>query len=85
MTNIELADYRASLFKKAVRFQKLDKVPQASHFLTWKILDAGYKLSEALNDWSIMEEVQLEHERKYNWDCFVEVGNRNNYRTTQAC
>ena len=51
MTNQEQKQYRTKLIRDASMMQKKpDRVPHVSFFVTWKILDAGYKLSEAMNE-----------------------------------
>ena len=41
--------------------RKPDRIPHVSFFVTWKILDSGYKLSEAMNNYDIMGKVVREH------------------------
>ena len=78
MTNEELRAYRTKLFRDATMMQtKPDRIPHMSFFVTWKILDAGYKLSEAMNDYTIMEKVVREHQEKYGFDAMYEHGVRN--------
>ena len=58
MNNEDLRLYRAKLFRDASSLErKPDRIPHMSFFVTWKILDAGYRLSEAMNDYEIMEKV----------------------------
>ena len=40
---------------------KARSYPHVSFFVTWKILDSGYKLSEAMNNYDIMGKVVREH------------------------
>lgn len=85
MTNQELRQYRTKLFRDASMMQvKPDRVPNLSFFVTWKILDAGYKLSEAMNDYGIMEKVVREHQEKYGFDAIFEHGVRNVIRLPLA-
>lgn len=84
MNNQELSQYRVKLVRDAVDpAKKPERVPHISHFVTWKILDAGYKLSEAMCDWDIMEKVVCEFQEKYCFDALVEFGHRNNYQTSK--
>ncbi len=83
MTMQELAAYRVKIVRDAVALKKPDRVPHISHFVTWKILDAGYKLSEAMCDWDIMEKVVCEFQEKYRFDALIEFGHRNNYETSK--
>ena len=85
MTNQELKSYRTQLIRDASMMQKKpDRIPHVSFFVTWKILDAGYKLSEAMNDYSIMEKVVRLHQEKYGFDAIFEYGGRNAIRIPQA-
>ena len=85
MTSQELRQYRTKLFRDASMMEtKPDRVPNLSFFVTWKILDAGYRLSEAMNDYSIMEKVVREHQEKYEFDAIFEHGVRNVIRLPMA-
>lgn len=64
--------------------RKPDRIPHVSFFVTWKILDSGYKLSEAMNDYSIMEKVVRQHQEKYGFDAIFEYGGRNAIRIPAA-
>lgn len=70
--------YRAGLFRTASQFQKKpERVPHLSNYITWQIFDAGYTLSEAINDYSKMERAVIEHVTKYKWDAVIGYGTRN--------
>ncbi len=85
MTPKELAAYRLQLIRDASGMQKKpDRIPNISFFVTWKILDAGYKLTEAMNDYDIMEKVVRRHMEVYHFDQIFDVGIRNAYRVSQA-
>lgn len=85
MTSQELRQYRTKLFRDASMMRsKPDRIPNLSFFVTWKILDAGYKLSEAMNDYTIMEKVVREHQEKYEFDAIFEHGVRNVIRLPLA-
>src|SRR5664280_1192405 len=72
MDNKELLAYRKQLFNDAVRMEKKpDRTPHIANFWTWMILDAGYKLSETLHNWDMLEKSTLEFERKYDFDMLV--------------
>jgi len=77
MTNPELMQYRAKLFRDAASFNKPDRIPHLSFFVTWKILDGGYTLNEGLRDYSVMTECIKQHQEKYNFDAIFELGVRN--------
>ena len=84
MTNEELLAYRTKLVRDAANMRKPDRVPLVSFFVTWKILDAGYSLSEAMNDYSIMEKVVRHHQETYQFDMLNDLGVRNPYRLSRA-
>lgn len=68
---------RREMFDQAIHFQPHEQTPNVSNFWTWKILDAGYKLSEACTDWSVMEKVQRHHFETYDFDSYCDLGGRN--------
>ena len=69
MTNQELEKYRIQLFRDAAGMEKKpDRTPLVSFFVTWKILDSPYKLAEAMNDYSKMEQVVRHHQEAYGFD-----------------
>lgn len=85
MTNEELRLERTKLIREASMFQtKPERVPHISFFVTWKILDYGVKLSEAMNDYDIMEKVCRQHQELYNFDAIFELGGRNAVRIPEA-
>ncbi len=85
MTPVELKQYRTRLIREASMMQvKPERIPHVSFFVTWKILDSGYKLSEAMNDYSIMEKVCRQHQEKYGFDAIFELGGRNAIRIPEA-
>lgn len=84
MTNEELLVYRTGLVRDAANMRNEDRAPIVSFFVTWKILDAGYKLSEALSDFDIMEKVVRHHQESYNFDMLNDLGIRNPYRLAKA-
>ena len=84
MTTEELLHYRLSLIRDAANMRKPERAPVVSFFVTWKILDAGYKLSEALSDYAVMEKVVRHHQEEYNFDMLNDLGIRNPYRFARA-
>lgn len=85
MQTEELRKYRTKLFRDASMMKtKPDRVPHMSFFVTWKILDAGYKLSEAMHDYDIMEKVVRYHLEHYDFDALFEWGGRNAVRIPEA-
>ena len=59
---------RIQLFKDAARHKKTERVLNLANFWTWKILDAGYTISEATRDYDKMEDVQRKFQEKYHFD-----------------
>lgn len=84
MTPEELRKYRIGLCRDAVAFRKPDRTPHMSFYITWPVLDAGYKLSEALHDWNIMEDSIIQHQKKYNFDVIQCAGTRNPCKISEA-
>ncbi len=84
MTVEELRKYRRDLCRDAVAFKKPDRTPHMSFYITWPIMDAGYKLSEALHDWNIMEDVMVQHQEKYNFDVIQCLGTRNPCKISES-
>lgn len=77
MNNTELVKYRTELFRNAAAFRKVDRIPHMSFAVTWKILDAGYSLTEGLRDYDIMTSAIRTHQERYNFDAIFELGVRN--------
>lgn len=84
MNNDELSAYRLKIIREATQMKKTDRVPHFSFFVTWKILDSGYKLTEAMSDYNIMEKVIRTHQEKYCFDQIMETGTRNNFLLADA-
>lgn len=85
MDNQELKKYRTKLIRDASMMQqKPNRIPHVSFFVTWKILDSGYKLSEAMHDYDKMEKVCRMHQEKYGFDAIFELGGRNAVRIPEA-
>ncbi|MCR4436068.1 MAG: uroporphyrinogen decarboxylase family protein [Clostridiales bacterium] len=78
MDSKELLAYRKQIINDAVRMErKPDRTLHFANYWTWIILDGGYKISEALHDWDIMEKCVVEFQRKYNFDLLLNDGVRN--------
>ncbi len=74
----ERFDHRIKICHDAIYMNGApERVPHLSSFMTWKIVDAGYKFSEAMYDWDLMEKITMDFERRYQFDCIREHGNRN--------
>lgn len=73
-----LKQERLTLLKNAARQTgKLDRVPHLGNLWTWKIQDAGYKMSEAMFDYDIMLDVHRKCYEKYLLDTYIDLGCRN--------
>jgi len=70
---------RLQLFKDCIAMKKPKRIPLLSCFYTWKILDSdsGYKLSEAMANYDVMERVVCEFHERYQFDAYNELGTRN--------
>lgn len=60
------------------------RIPMYSNAWTWKVCDAGYKLSEALHDYDIMFDAVCKHHEKYHFDIYNDLGTRNPIRMAEA-
>ncbi len=84
MTPNELEKYRIKLFRDAIGMKnKPERIPHMSFFVTWKILNYGCKLTEAMTDYELMEKIQYQFHEEYDFDGYLELGNRNNYMTSK--
>ena len=75
---------RDQLFNNAIQMKKNKRAPLYANFFTWKILDSKYKLSQAMNDYDIMEEVVSKFHERYLFDAYADRGTRNPVRLTDA-
>jgi hypothetical protein len=75
---------RTELFDNAFNFKRNKRVPLGGCFFTWKFLDAGYKLDEALYDYDIIEKVTNEFHLRYQFDAYSDLGTRNAMRIPKA-
>ena len=75
---------RRELFDNAYNFKHNTRTPIHSSIFTWKILDAGYTLREAIYNLDVMEKVlEIFHER-YHFDMYSDLGSRNPMRVSEA-
>ncbi len=79
-----LFNERKELFQNAIQMKKNKRTPMLSNFWTWKILDTRYKLSEALSNYDIMEEVVSDFHKRYQFDAYMDLGTRNPKRISDA-
>jgi hypothetical protein len=75
---------RTELFENVFQFKRNKRVPLASNFSNWQILDAGYKYSEALYDYTLMEKIFSEFHERYQFDAYLDLGVRNPLRVTDS-
>lgn len=69
---------RLFLIKNAITSEKeINRIPFLANIWSWKYLDAGYKLSEALNDYEKMEKSIRHLVETYKMDVPYERGFRN--------
>ena len=80
----ELKEKRIRIFLDSCGFKKPERIGIVSMFQAWQILDAGYKLSEAMTNYELLEKITREHVEKYNWDLMVNDGTRNPFLLYQA-
>ena len=76
---------RIKWFRQAAKGVEVpDVMPQISNTFTWKIGDAGYKLSEAYYDYAKMEDVVRQHQERFNFDLLRDVGTRNGFKMIEG-
>ncbi|MDR1249079.1 MAG: hypothetical protein LBK63_07240 [Treponema sp.] len=80
----ELLKERTELYANVLQFKKNKRVPIHANFWTWKTLDAGYKLSEALYDVKILAKINEEFNERYQFDSYSDLGTRNPLATQDA-
>lgn len=79
-----LLNERKELFNNAFQFKKNKRVPLLANIGTWKILDAGYKFSEAIYNYDVMEKIQEEIIQRYQFDAYEDFGATNPMRVTRV-
>ncbi|MEG0377460.1 MAG: uroporphyrinogen decarboxylase family protein [Eubacterium sp.] len=82
--NEQLFSERVEIYKNAVSFKKPSRIPIHSNAFSSKVCETGYKLSEALFDYSIYKDVMRKYQSKYNPDSYQENGFRNPMRIVNA-
>lgn len=75
---------RMNLFRMEMDHQEAPRVPVLSNFWTWKFVDGGYKLSEAVFSMDILKKSMYEFHEKYNFDAYYETNFRNPLFISQA-
>ena len=85
MNTEELRKERIQLFKDAIQMgKKPQRIPYFGNIWSWKIIDAGYKLSEALYDYEVTEKVLRHVFENYKIDVLSETGWRNPVQVTSV-
>jgi len=81
----KLKEQRIKWFRQATKGVEIpDVMPQISNTFTWKIVDEGYKLSEAIYDYTKMEDVVRKHQERYSFDMVRDVGTRNGFKMVEG-
>jgi hypothetical protein len=75
---------RRELFDNVYEFKHNKRVPIHSGIWTWKVLDAGYKLSEAIYNYDLMEKIVDEFHERYQFDAYSDLGTRNPMKFSEA-
>ena len=84
MTPKELKQHRIQLFRDCAAWRKPERVPFLANIVTWKILNAGYKFSEALHDYDIMGKCVTKFLDEYRVDVLTDTGVRNPMRIPES-
>ena len=58
---------RIATVRKAVNFEKTDRIPTHSNYWTYMMLDAGYTLKEAIYDYDKLIDAIIGFHKKYNF------------------
>jgi len=75
---------RIRLIRDASAFKKTERIPYISAAVTWKILDAGHSIGEAMTDFAVMEECVRHFLDNYPVDAVMDMGIRNQFNVTDA-
>lgn len=65
------------LILDATRGKNKGRIPLISNDRTWKVFHAGYNLREGLYDYEKMEEAVYKFHEDFQYDAYVDLGNRN--------
>jgi len=80
----KLKQERIKLFRDAAAFKKPERIPYLSAAVTWKILDAGYAIGDAMTDFEVMEKCVRHFLDNYPVDAVMDLGIRNQFNVTEA-
>jgi len=78
----ELRHERISLFKDTITGNNPKRMPYFGNIWSWKTIDAGFGLGDALYDYATMEKVLRHFAETYRIDCVYEYGWRNPVQVT---
>lgn len=81
MTKLE---ERVQLFKDAIEFKPVKRVPRVSSYYTWIILQTEYSLDEALHDLDLLYKIIADFFEKNEFDSLNWNGSRNPIRVAEA-
>lgn len=85
MNKNELAQERLGLLKNAITGkQKNYRIPHRANLWSWKFLDAGYTVTQALYDYDALEKVMRHCAETYPFDMLAETGWRNPIAVTSV-
>jgi len=84
LTPQELKQNRIQLFRDCAAWRKPERIPFLANIVTWKIINAGYKFSEALHNYDIMQECVTKFLDTYRVDVLTDTGVRNPMRIPEA-
>lgn len=84
MKSKELLSKRVQLFRDSANFSNPERIPHFANVVTWKVFDAGYKLSDAMTDFDIMRDCVIKFLDKYTVDGLMDTGIRNQFNVTEA-
>lgn len=68
MDNEKLFNERKNLFRDTIAFKKTARVPLMSNVTTWKIFDEGIDFGAAITDYNIMENLERNFFKRYQFD-----------------
>lgn len=84
MSDTILLEERAELFDNAIHFRANKRVPIVANIWSWKFLDNGYKLSEAIYDYDKNIKSMDDFHNRYHFDAYCDLGTRNAMRVADA-
>ena len=84
MTPQEIKQNRIKLFRDCASWNKPERIPFLANIVTWKIIDSGYRFSEALHDYNIMSKCVTNFLDKYKVDVLTDTGVRNPMRIPES-